>query len=159
MPYFIYLYKSQHSDGFIFKCSRYRHPDKTWTSRYAVTKAYSEMASEPTFDNCPGTLFVQLTGAVFFFHLCLCASALHFEKSSLLSSAWQCICIVCILKTVFCFHLHASVHLLCILKTVFRCHLCFCVLSSSYSLPITNYHLLFFSQSNLLLRYLPHQHG
>lgn len=58
-----YRFYYQKKNGFIFKCSRYRHPDKTWTSRYAVTKAYSEMASEPTFDNCPGTLFVQLTGA------------------------------------------------------------------------------------------------
>jgi hypothetical protein len=46
-----YRFYYQKKNGFIFKCSRYRHPDKTWTSRYAVTKAYSEMASEPTFES------------------------------------------------------------------------------------------------------------
>ena len=58
-----YRYYFQNKNGFIFKCTRYRHPNKTWTNRYAVKTAYSKMEIEPKFDNCPGTLFVQLTGA------------------------------------------------------------------------------------------------
>jgi hypothetical protein len=58
-----YRFYNQNKKGFMFKCSRYRHPNKTWTSRYAVTQAYKKMETKPKFDNCPAIMLVELTGA------------------------------------------------------------------------------------------------
>ena len=51
---------------FSFMCSRYRHPDKTWTSRYAVTRAYEGLDSEASYVRCQGTLLVELSATGIF---------------------------------------------------------------------------------------------
>ena len=93
-----YRYYNQRKNGFIFRCSRYRHPNKTWTSRSAVKRAYDEMASKPPFVNCPATLFVELSAAGTLsslqlpppFHQCGCLNAIKNQKTEMLEDGSIC---------------------------------------------------------------------
>lgn len=53
---------STSSKSYRFRCSKYRHPDGTWTHRSAVKSAYDNMGGVHPFHACRGVLFVEHTG-------------------------------------------------------------------------------------------------